>query len=253
MSFELRILSFKKILQLIPLKSQKISPNDDLLLAFQSALESANESIKERDIIVIASKAVSYSQGRLVRVKDKSEFRELVKKEADVVLDEDEMVITLKNRVLIPNAGIDNSNTPKGKAILWPKDPFGSARALREKLKDKFGLRKVGVLISDSHCQPLRMGTSGIAIGWAGFYGVQDVRGQKDLFGKKMTYTQIAVADDLASAANVLMGETDASVPFVIVRNAPVEFTDKPFSEEDYFIGPGECIYRGLYNEKLKT
>ena len=233
-----------------------------MLLAFQSALESNTESLKERDIVVIASKAVSYSEGRLVNLGNpksrrqcgtgeirNTKFKELIRQEADVVLEEGEMVITMKNKVLIPNAGIDNSNTPKGKVILWPNDSFGSARVLLEKLKGKFNLKELGVIISDSHCQPLRMGTSGIAIGWAGFYGVQDVRGSKDLFDKKMTYTQIAMADDLASAANVLMGETDAGVPFVIVRDAPVKFTDEEFSEEDYFISPDECIYKSLYKE----
>ena len=239
-------------MELVPLKSGRLESESDLLLAFQSALESANESIKERDVIVIASKALAYSQGRLVEIKD-TEFEDLIRQEADVVLDEGDMVITMKNKILIPNAGIDNSNTPKGTVILWPNDPFGSARVLCEKLKGKFGLNEIGILISDSHCQPLRAGTTGIAIGWSGFYGVQDLRGQKDLFGKEMTYTQIAMADDLASAANVLMGETDASVPFVIVRDAPVKFTDEEFSEEDYYISPDECIYRGLYNENLKT
>jgi len=226
-----------------------LESGSDLLHAFQSALESASESIKEKDVVVIASKAISYSEGLLVKTDD---IKGLVKKEADAVLDEGEMVITMKNKILIPNAGIDNSNTPEGEVILWPKDPFGSARDIREKLKSKFGLNEIGILITDSHCQPLRSGTTGIAIGWAGFYGVKDERGSKDLFGKEMTYTQIAVADDLASAANVLMGETDASVPFVIVRESPVRFTEKEFSEDDYFISPDECIYKGLYNEKLQ-
>jgi F420-0:gamma-glutamyl ligase len=95
------------------------------------------------------------------------------------------------------------------------------------------------------------MGTSGIAIGWAGFEGVQDERGAKDLFGKAMKYTKIAVADNLCSAANLLMGETDASTPFVIVRGLDVQFSDKKYSEEDYFIAPDQCIYKGLYSQNL--
>jgi coenzyme F420-0:L-glutamate ligase / coenzyme F420-1:gamma-L-glutamate ligase len=238
-------------MQLIPLKSQRMSSGDDLLLVFQKALKSAGESIKERDVIVIASKALAYSQGRLRDARDRKEFRELVRAESDAVLEEGDMIITLKNKILIPNAGIDNSNTPKGKAILWPEDPFGSARAICDRLMGKSDLKKLGVLISDSHCQPLRMGTSGIAIGWAGFFGVQDVRGDKDLFGKSMKYTRIALADDLASAANILMGETNASIPFVIIRGAPVKFTDRKFSEKDYFISPDRCIYKALYRDNL--
>ena len=242
-----------------------------MLRAIQNALESNGQSLKEKDILVVASKVFSYSERRLVEVGNSKQdtghrtqdtenskqtqnlsFQEIVRGEADRVFGEGDMVITLKNKILIPNAGIDNSNTPKGTVILWPKDPFGSARAFQSKLKSKFGLKKLGIVISDSHCQPLRSGTTGITIGWAGFEGVQDVRGKKDLYGKKMTYTQIAVADDLASAANILMGETDASMPFVIVRDAPVKFTEKKFSEKDYFISPKECIYTGFYSDDLK-
>jgi coenzyme F420-0:L-glutamate ligase/coenzyme F420-1:gamma-L-glutamate ligase len=201
---------------------------------------------------VVASKVLAYSQGRLRDVRDKKEFRNLVRAESDAVIEEGDMIITLKNKVLIPNAGIDNSNTPRGKVVLWPDDPFGSARVFQSKLKSKFNLKKLGIVISDSHCQPLRSGTTGIAIGWAGFIGVQDVRGDKDLYGKSMKYTCIALADDLASAANILMGETDASTPFVIVRGASVSFSDKKFSEKDYFISPKECIYRSFYSDDLK-
>jgi len=200
---------------------------------------------------VIASKVLAYSQGRLVPVASEGAFRELVKSEADEVLEEGDMVLTLKNRILIPNAGIDRSNVPEGQAVLWPDNPFGSAENIRHELMQKFDLAELGVVISDSHCQPLRMGTSGIAIGWAGFEGVRDERGSKDLYGRKMLYTKVAVADNLASAANLEMGETDASVPFVLVRGAKVTYTNRLASAEAYFIGPDECIYRGLYGGSL--
>jgi len=157
----------------------------------------------------------------------------------------------MKNKVLIPNAGIDRSNVPEGQAVLWPKEPFKSAEKIRKELMSEFDLDELGIVISDSHCQPLRMGTSGIAIGWAGFEGVKDERGAKDLYGREMLYTKIAAADNLASAANLEMGETDASIPFVLIRWAKVDFTDRPASAEDYFISPEECLYRGLYNGKL--
>jgi len=200
---------------------------------------------------VIASKVLAYSQGRLRSVASDEVFRELIRSEADRVLEEGDMVLTMKNKVLIPNAGIDRSNVPEGQAVLWPDDPFGSAENIRKELMDEFGLGQFGIVISDSHCQPLRMGTSGIAIGWAGIMGVRDDRGAKDLYGRKMVYTQVAVSDNLASAANLEMGETDASVPFVLIRDAKVSYTNKPASAEDYFISPGECLYRGLYNEKI--
>ncbi|MBU1018219.1 coenzyme F420-0:L-glutamate ligase [Patescibacteria group bacterium] len=236
-------------MELISLKSRRLKPNDDLLAALKKAF--GKRKLKEGDILVIASKAVAYSQGRLVLVKSKKEFRKLIEKEADAVLDEGEMVITLKNHILIPNAGIDNSNTPKNTVVLWPDKPFKAAQKIRQKLIKNYKIKNLGIVISDSHCQPLRAGTSGIAIGWAGFMGVQDERGNKDLFGKKMEYTQIAVADDLASSANLLMGETNASIPFVIARGLKVKWSEKKFSEKDYFIHPKECIYKHFYSKKL--
>lgn len=244
-------------MKLIPLKSTRVKAGDNLISILKVALNQKKESLKEGDILVIASKVVAYSQGLLRKTETPEKLRLLIHEEADSVLavgsigEEGEMVITLKNKVLIPNAGIDSSNTPEGEVVLWPKKPFETSRELLLELKQLLKLNSLGIVISDSHCQPLRMGTSGIAIGWAGFEGVQDERGKKDLFGKKMTYTKIAVADNLASAANLLMGETDASIPFVIVRDLDVQFSDKQYCEEDYFIRPDECIYRGLYNQKL--
>ena len=238
-------------MQLIPLKSRPVKLSDNLLDVLKRVLKQKKERLKDGDILVIASKVVSYSEGRLVSVKTDKDFKDLIRKEADKVLQNRKMVITLKNHVLIPNAGIDNSNTPKDQVVLWPKDAFKTAQTIRQKLTKNYKIKKLGILINDSHCQPLRLGTSGIAIGWAGFEGVEDVRGKRDLFGKKMTYTQIAIADNLASAANLLMGETNASIPFVIVRGLKVKWTNKKASAKDYFISPKECIYRSLYNQKF--
>ena len=215
------------------------------------ALKHRNLNLESGDVLVIASKVLAYSQGLLKRYDSEGAFRNLVKKEADKVLEEGEMVLTIKNKVLIPNAGIDRSNVPEGEAVLWPSQPFESAEKIRQNLMKAFNISELGIVISDSHCQPLRMGTSGIAIGWAGIEGVYDERGSKDLYGREMVYTKIAVADNLASAANLEMGETDASVPFVLIRDAKVVFTDQPASEDSYFISPEECIYRGLYSRKL--
>ncbi len=238
-------------MELIPLKSRLIKAGDNLIEPVLDALKKGKATLKNGDILVIASKAVSYAEGRLVYVTSEKAFRDLVKSESDSVLGEGDMVITLTNKILIPNAGIDRSNTPKGYAILWPKDPFKSARAIRAQLKKEFRLSRLGVVLSDSHCQPLRAGVTGIAIGWAGFEGVHDVRGQKDLFGKKMEYTQINLADDVASAANMLMGETDARIPFVIIRGADIRFTEKAAKPADYFISPKRCIFKPLYKIQI--
>lgn len=238
-------------MQLIPLKSERIESGIPLVPHLLKTLELNQVQLQSGDILIIASKVLAYSQGLLKEVATDDDFRQLVRQEADEVLNDDVLALTMKNGVLIPNAGIDRSNTPEGQAILWPDKPFEAARAIRKELIQLANLIDFGVLISDSHCQALRVGTTGIAIGWAGFEGVQDDRGKSDLYGRKMVYSQIAIADNLASAAILLMGETDASIPFVIVRQAPVEFTEKSFEKEDYFIAPSECLFQPLYKGKL--
>jgi coenzyme F420-0:L-glutamate ligase len=237
-------------MEILPLKSERLPSGSDLVSAVVRALGQEDLRPESGDILVIASKVLAYSQGRLTSVESDEAFRELVKSEADRVLDEGDMILTMKNKVLIPNAGIDRSNVPEGQAVLWPDEPFKSAEKIRKALMERFGLDRLGIVISDSHCQPLRMGTSGIAIGWAGFEGVRDERGSKDLFGRKMVYTKVAAADDLASAANLEMGETDAGVPFVLIRGAKVIYTEQPAGPDDSFISPEECLYRSLYRFK---
>lgn len=240
------------LMQLIPIKTSRIESGQDLWPVLEQALKKVDKELQSRDILVIASKIVAYSQGKLVMIENENQFRELVKQEADQVLGEGGMILTLKNKMLIPNAGIDNSNTAENQVVLWPNDSFQFARGFRGQLMEKYNLSEFGVVISDSHCQTLRQGTSGLAMGWAGFHGVQDERGAKDLFGRKMKYTKIAVADNLASAALLHMGETDASIPLVIVRDAPVKFTEETFSASAYFMEPSECLYAPLYGEKLQ-
>lgn len=235
-------------MQLLALKSKLIQANDDLISTIEESLKGSNQTLENHSVLVIASKVVAYAQGQLVSVNNNEEFKKLVQKEADEVLDEGMMTMTLKNKILIPNAGIDNSNVPKGKVILWPMKPFKTAREIRKNLMEKYNLKEFGVLITDSHCQPLRQGTVGIAMGWAGFEGVVDERGNPDLFNQPMQYTKIAIADNLASAATLLMGETNASVPFVLVKNLKLNWTEKEGSENNYWMEPDRCIFKGVFN-----
>ena len=223
----------------------------DLLQSLKNALEKNHESLQEGDILVITSKVISFAENRVISVKNMQDFQKKVRDEADMTFDEGEMVITLKNKILIPNAGIDNSNAPEGKIVLWPEYPFKSAETIYQTLKQEYKLKDLGIVLSDSYCHPLRIGTVGIAIAWAGFEGIQDECIRKDLFNKKVIYTKIAIADNFASTANLLMGETDASIPFVIIRGADVQFSDKQFSEKDYYINSEECIYNSIYDSRL--
>lgn len=223
-------------MQLIPLKSELFRSGTDLKSALLAALKLKNETLHVGDIVVIASKVVAYSQGRLSKVGGSAEMEALIRSEADQVYNEGPLMMTMKNGILIPNAGVDSSNAPLGEVIFWPKAPFEAADVLRLDLQEEFNLKYFGVIISDSCLRPFRRGTGGIALGWSGFEGVVDERGKEDLYGQKMEYTQVGIADGLTSAANVLMGEVAERTPFVIIRGFNATFTDKKFSQENYIM-----------------
>ena len=126
------------------------------------------------------------------------------------------------------NAGIDESNA-KDKIILLPKNPFETAELIQKKLIKKFNLKRLGILITDTKSLPLRIGTIGKAIGYAGFKPLKNYIGKKDLFGRKSRYTQSNIADALAASAVLIMGEGNEQIPIVIIRNSPIQFISKKF------------------------
>jgi dihydrofolate synthase / folylpolyglutamate synthase len=212
-------------------------------------LKFSKKPIKNGDILIVTSKVLSITEGRTAKIKTEAEYDRLVEKEADRIMGKGKVTLTLKNGIFIPWAGIDRSNIQKGYAVLWPKNPFKSAQTLCDALKKKYGLKNFGVIISDSHCVPLRKGVEGIAIGYAGFKGVNDLRGHKDLFGNKLKVTQQNTADMMASAANLLMGEAAERTPFAIISGAPVRFTREPVNKSEPLIDPAECIFGPLYDK----
>jgi coenzyme F420-0:L-glutamate ligase len=219
------------------------------------------------DILVVSSKVVALSEGRIINYKIlkpskkaislakqydlEPGFVELVLQEADKIFGGvKRAILTIKNNILIANAGIDHSNAPENHAILWLKNPSLSADNIRKEFKKILNVN-IGVIISDSHCSPLRTGTTGFALATSGFDAVVDERGKPDLFGNKMRITQRAVADGLASAAVVVMGETDEKIPAVLIRYAPVKLTNQTSKSSTYF-PPNECLFSSIYDEKLK-
>ncbi|HXG07913.1 MAG TPA: coenzyme F420-0:L-glutamate ligase [Nitrososphaera sp.] len=214
---------------------------------------------KNNDILVISSKFVSMSEGAVVnlakiRVSKKAralaakchidqKMAELVLRESDyIVKGVPGFLLAIKDGMIAPNAGIDRSNVPKGYAILYPRDPFGTAEKLRQKFKEELGL-KVGVVISDSRIMPTRIGTTGIAIGCAGFEPVEDLRGKRDLFGNVLKFTFKATADGLATMGVAVMGESDESTPVSVVRGAKVIWSERKFSWRDMAVEPSQDIY----------
>ena len=237
-----------------------IKPGDDIFECFTEAIENNGIEIQEGDIIVVSECAVASAEGRIIRLCEVSpstkavelgkkysiepELMELIIKSSDAIVGGiPGFVLTLKDGFLCPNAGIDSSNVPEGCVALMPENPERSARELRMKIEEKTG-KKVGVVIADSRTHPLRLGCVGIALACSGFRGVKDMRGKLDLFGKPLKITRSAVADNIVSGAQLVMGESDEGVPFVIVRGVDVELDDS--DEPIPTVPPAECLYFGL-------
>lgn len=225
-----------------------------------------NFRFKDGDIIVVSSKFVSMSEGSVVhldsvrpgkRAKLLAKSCHIDDKLAELVIRESDFIIkgvpgfllAMRGGMIAPNAGIDKSNVPAGQAILYPRDPFGTADRLRQKFLVHVGIR-VGIVIADSRLMPTRIGTTGIAIACSGFEPVEDQRGKKDLFGNVLRVTFKAVADALATMGVAAMGESNESTPAAVVRGAQVVWTDRRLSWRDMAVDPGQDIYlRGLQEE----
>ncbi len=228
----------KMSMQVFGISTKLIRPGDNLVDAILEALSSQGLEVEDKDLLAITSKAVAVAWNHLVKLDsiEPSEKAAMLARKyelepsfVEVVLGEAEKMyggvakalLTLKNSMLVANAGVDQKNAPEGYAALWPPNPHDNAEKIRREILAKTG-KRVGVLIIDSRISPLRMGTTALAIGIAGFESIKDYRIERDLYGRRVFITRHALADDIASAAHVMMGETSARIPAVLIRNAPV-------------------------------
>ena len=224
-----------------------VEPGDNLLDLIDAGLASMGESVQDGDVLVLAQKIVSKAEDRyldLRTVEPTSEAEALAlevdkdPRKVQAILNESVEVVRKRPGVLIvehklgfvqANAGIDQSNIagdpndPEAICLLLPMDPDASARALREAIATKHGHR-VGIIINDSIGRAWRNGSLGLAIGVAGFTGLEDHIGGHDIFGRELVVTQVGVADEMAAGASLVMGQTDEKTPVVLVRGyAPRE------------------------------
>jgi len=226
----------KSKLAVNPIRTRVFELNEPLIPFLINNLELLASSIDlEAQILAITSKIISLSEGRIL-CREGVEKRELIRSEADLFLGEIGYgcFLTVKEGLLIASAGIDESNADGDFYILYPQKPYATARKIQEKLSAHFGLNRFGVLITDSHTSPLRVGVNGVSLAHSGFKGVDNRIDSTDLFGQKLKMTQVNVADALAAAAVVCMGEGAESQPLALV-SAPVIF--RP-SDQDI---PNEC------------
>ena len=215
--------------RILPLEGvPEVQEGDDLGSLVRDAIE-----LRDDDVVVLAQKVVSKAEGRVVRldgVEPSARARELAGEEdprrVEVILREAVRIVRARPPLVIAetrhglvcaSAGVDASNAPQqGTVVLLPADPDASAARIRGRLLE-LTRRKVGVLITDSFGRPWRQGTTDVAIGAAGLQVVLDLRGRRDRLGYELHATRIAVADEIAAAAELVMGKTDG-VPGAVVR-----------------------------------
>jgi coenzyme F420-0:L-glutamate ligase / coenzyme F420-1:gamma-L-glutamate ligase len=239
----------------IPVKTGKF----DLYQSFKiSGFE-----FEENDILVVSSKYISMSEGSLLkidRIKSSKKARilgaayhidekivEITLREADYIFKGvPGFLLSIKDDILAPNAGIDRSNVPSGYVVIYPRLPFKTADNLRRRFLIDMGLN-IGIVIADSRLMPGRIGTIGVAIANAGFEPTEDERGNIDLFGRVLRVSFRAVADTLATMAVAVMGEGDESIPAAVIRGVNVTRTDRKLSSRDMTVDADQDLYlRGL-------
>ncbi|HVE37490.1 MAG TPA: coenzyme F420-0:L-glutamate ligase [Nitrososphaeraceae archaeon] len=242
-------------MEIFPIKIPKKDEGFDL---FRTIIESKFQFLAD-DILVISSKFVSMSERSLINLKNVKVSKraralalkfKMDERIAQVTLQESDYVVsgipgfllTINDGMIAPNAGIDKSNCPQGKIVLYPKNSFKTANELRKKILKKYGI-KIGIVISDSRLMPTRIGCTGIAIGVSGFEPVDDERGKTDLYGKKLKVTFKATADCLATIGVFMMGESNESIPLVVIRGANVRETKRSLSMKDMTVNPKIDIY----------
>lgn len=202
-----------------PVKTHKITSSDKLF----DILDKYITSLEENSVVAVTSKIVAICEGRVVKIEG-TDKDELIRKESQYFLPRDKnpyhVSLTITNNTLIASAGIDESNAD-GNYVLWPANAQKSANQIRQYLGEKFGVKNVGVIITDSKTTPLRWGVTAIAIAYSGFEPLKDYIGKKDLFGRKFAFEKLSIIDSLASAASVVMGEGSEQTPIAIISDIP--------------------------------
>jgi len=226
---------FPSALQIVPLTGlPEVAPGENLAAMIVEAVLRQGLVLRQGDVLVVAQKIVSKAEGRIVRLgaiepserakrwaeeyhKDPRVI-ELVLREADGIVRMERGVIVARTRhgFVCANAGVDTSNVPEGMAALLPEDPDRSARTLQEQCARAFGVH-LAVIVSDTFGRPWREGLVNVALGVAGMTPLLDYRGRRDAHGKMLQATIIALADELAAAAGLVMGKADR-VPVAVVQ-----------------------------------
>ena len=252
-------------LEVIPLQIQGlIEKGERLDRSIIDALASSEEALRDGDIVVIGQKVISKSEGRVVNLSNvipSPTAKRIAKTQnkdprvVELILQESREILALTRDLIISetqhgwvcaNAGVDLSNTRKDTAVLLPLNPDRSASLLRQALCSVSGA-EIAVIISDTFGRPFRNGQANVAIGASGIMAIKSYIGTEDMYGNKLRVTEIAIADELAGAAELVMGKTD-SVPVAIIRG--YDFKARPESGAKILIRKRES---DIFRRKVRT
>lgn len=228
----------------------EVTRGSDLAAMIAAAVPAAGEELRTDDVVVVTQKVVSKAEGAMAEVDptDPLSHKPLVERESVRILRRrgDLIISETRHGFVCANAGIDLSNVERGAAALLPEDPDRSARRLRDALRGRLGV-DVAVIVSDTFGRPWRRGVTDVAIGSAGIRPVLDLRGTEDAYGRELQVTEVAIVDEVAGAADLVMGKA-AGVPVAIVRGVdPAAFrpdVGRAGVLSDVVRSPGEDLFR---------
>jgi len=204
-------------------------------------------ALEEGDVVVVTQKVVSKVEGRMVQVdpSDPLSHKAVVEQEAvRIVRRRGDLIITETAQGFVcANSGVDLSNVEEGWAALLPLDPDRSARRIRDGLRARTGLTSVGVIVSDTFGRAWRRGVTDVAIGVAGVAAVVDLRGTQDALGRELQVTEVCVADEIAAAAELVMGKSRA-VPVAVVRGVEPDWLREGSVRDEIVRPPAEDLFR---------
>jgi F420-0:gamma-glutamyl ligase len=222
-------------MKITAIKTPIVKQNDNLL---QLIVQNVKQ-VPEKSVLVITSKIISYSQNRLVPIEagTREEKHELVKKEADAYLPSShsqyDIMLAIKDGHFNANAGIDESNAD-GHYVLWPENLQQELNEIWKFIRNHYQVKQVGVIATDSRTWPLRWGVVGTCLAHCGFKQLADFRGKKDLFGREIKMVQLNIAEAIASAAVLEMGEVAEQTPLALVEEIQhIEFQDREPSKQE--------------------
>ncbi len=224
----------------------EVRPGDDLGAMIASAASRSPARLNDGDCVVVTQKVVSKAENRLVAVDpdDPLSHKPLVESESVRVLRRrgDLVISQTRHGFVCANAGVDRSNVSRGTAALLPVDSDRSARRIRDRLRALTGAR-VAVVVSDTFGRPWRRGVTDVAIGCAGISAVVDLRGTEDASGRELLVTEVAIADEIAAAAELVMGKV-SGVPAAVVRGLEPSWFRAGSVAEEIVRSPADDLFR---------